>query len=120
MPDFYSIKGGGEFYDMSPHGLCVHRDFDFKYIEVKVLKVKFRNLGENGASVFFAWNINNGRFTPIPEDRLPDYTNGSYTPDFRNDFLFEDIPEQQTQMPTMNYNSGFDYNNFEEEEFTPF
>jgi twinkle protein len=40
MPDFYSIKGGSEFYDMSPHGLCVHRDFDWNYVEVKVLKVK--------------------------------------------------------------------------------
>lgn len=120
MPDFYSIKGGGEFYDMSPHGLCVHRDFDYKYIEVKVLKVKFRNLGENGASVFFAWNINNGRFTPIPEDMITDYTNGSYTPDFRNDFLFDDIPEEQTKIPAMNYNEGFDYNNFEEDNNVPF
>ena len=23
-PNFYSIKGGGEFYDMSPHGILVH------------------------------------------------------------------------------------------------
>jgi hypothetical protein len=65
MPDFYSVKGGGEFYDMSPHGLSIHRHFDYDYIEVKVLKVKFRNLGTNGASCYFAWNVNNGRYTPI-------------------------------------------------------
>ena len=45
----YNIKGGGEWYDASYHGLLVHRDYEAKTVKVKVLKVKFQNLGENGA-----------------------------------------------------------------------
>ncbi|KAA6314396.1 hypothetical protein EZS27_034981 [termite gut metagenome] len=47
-PDFYDIKGGGEFYDISPHGLLVHRDYANNMVKVKVLKVKFNHLGTNG------------------------------------------------------------------------
>ena len=45
----YNIKGGGEWYDASYHGLLVHRDYENKTVKAKVLKVKFQNLGENGA-----------------------------------------------------------------------
>lgn len=62
-PDFYSIKGGGEFYDMSPHGLLVHRDYDLDMVKIKVLKVKFSHLGKNRAHVWYRWNRNNGRYT---------------------------------------------------------
>ncbi len=48
-PTMYNIKGGGEWYDASYHGLLVHRDYEAKTTKVKVLKVKFQNLGENGA-----------------------------------------------------------------------
>lgn len=61
-PDFYSIKGGGEFYDMSPHGLLVHRDYEHNLVKVKVLKVKFSHLGENNAYVWFSWDKTNGRY----------------------------------------------------------
>lgn len=61
-PDFYSIKGGGEFYDMSPHGLLVHRDYDNDLVKVKVLKVKFSHLGENNAHIWLRWNKNSGRY----------------------------------------------------------
>jgi len=61
-PDFYSIKGGGEFYDMSPHGLLVHRDYENKVVKIKVLKVKFSHLGENNAHVWLRWNEHNGRY----------------------------------------------------------
>ena len=64
-PDMYSIKGGGEFYDMSPHGLLVHRDYDKKLVKVKVLKVKFSNLGDNFAERFYGWNGANGRYSEI-------------------------------------------------------
>jgi len=67
-PDFYSIKGGGEFYDMSYHGLLVHRNFDNQTTKVRVLKVKFQNLGTNQAECYFKWNINNGRYTKIDGD----------------------------------------------------
>lgn len=109
MPDFYSIKGGGEFYDMSPHGLCIHRNFEQKYIEVKVLKVKFRNLGENGESCYFAWNINNGRFTPIKD--IEEYVCGNELPEYDNSFLFPDMievndPEQKELKPIDNNDFG--------------
>ena len=52
-PTFYDVKGGGEFYDMSYHGLSVYRDFGAKHTKIKVLKVKFQNLGENGAETYF-------------------------------------------------------------------
>jgi len=40
-PTMYNIKGGGEWYDASYHGLLVHRDYVLKNTKVKVLKVKF-------------------------------------------------------------------------------
>jgi twinkle protein len=73
-PDFYDIKGGGEFYDMSPHGLLVHRDYTHDLVKIKVLKVKFNHLGENNAHIWLAWNKGNGRYTDFrkqadkPED----------------------------------------------------
>lgn len=65
MPDFYDIKGGGEWFDMSYHGLCVHRDFEREIVCVKVLKIKFDNLGENEAETYFKWNLNNGRYSEV-------------------------------------------------------
>ena len=63
-PNMYNIKGGGEWYDASYHGLLVHRDYVLKNTKVKVLKVKFQNLGENGAECFFTWEPRSGRFVP--------------------------------------------------------
>ena len=64
MPNMYDIKGGGEFYDASYHGLVVHRDYERKTTAVRVLKVKFQNLGENGAEANFTWEPRSGRFKP--------------------------------------------------------
>ena len=61
-PTMYNIKGGGEWYDASYHGLLVHRDYDAKTTKVKVLKVKFQNLGENGAEAYFTWEPRSGTF----------------------------------------------------------
>jgi len=63
-PTMYNIKGGGEWYDASYHGLLVHRDYDAKTTKVKVLKVKFQNLGENGAESYFTWEPRSGSFIP--------------------------------------------------------
>ena len=63
-PNMYNIKGGGEWYDASYHGLLVHRDYEAKNTKVKVLKVKFQNLGENGAESFFTWDPKSGSFVP--------------------------------------------------------
>jgi len=63
-PTMYNIKGGGEWYDASYHGLLVHRDYELKTTKVKVLKVKFQNLGENGAEAYFTWEPKSGSFIP--------------------------------------------------------
>ena len=63
-PTMYNIKGGGEWYDASYHGLLVHRDYENKTVKAKVLKVKFQNLGENGAEAHFKWEHRSGCFIP--------------------------------------------------------
>ena len=63
-PTMYNIKGGGEWYDASYHGLLVHRDYDNKTTKVKVLKCKSQNLGENGAEAYFTWEPRSGCFVP--------------------------------------------------------
>jgi twinkle protein len=73
-PTMYNIKGGGEWYDASYHGLLVHRDYEAKTTKVKVLKVKFQNLGENGAEAHFTWEPRSGSFVPnepVVEDGGP-------------------------------------------------
>ena len=104
-PTFYDIKGGGEFYDMSPHGLCVHRHFEEGYTEVQVMKVKFRNLGENLASCHFAWNVNNGRYTVIDKQRFEE----GYDVPYDNSFWLEEENEQPELIPDeMPVNNEFD------------
>ncbi len=75
-PTMYNIKGGGEWYDASYHGLLVHRDYENKTVKCKVLKVKFQNLGENGAEAHFKWEPKSGCFIPheqinIGSDKMP-------------------------------------------------
>ena len=67
-PTMYSIKGGGEWYDASYHGLLVHRDYEAKTVKVKVLKVKFQNLGENQAEAHFNWEPKSGSYIPLATD----------------------------------------------------
>ena len=73
-PTMYNIKGGGEWYDASYHGLLVHRDYEKKTTKIKVLKVKFQNLGENGGEAFFTWEPKSGCYIPhtepIPENTI--------------------------------------------------
>ena len=64
-PTMYNIKGGGEWYDASYHGLLVHRNYEDKTVKVKVLKCKFQNLGENGAECHFKWLPDSGCFQPV-------------------------------------------------------
>ena len=67
-PTMYSIKGGGEWYDASYHGLLVHRDYEAGTVKVKVLKVKFQNLGENQAEAHFNWEPKSGSYIPLVTD----------------------------------------------------
>jgi twinkle protein len=71
-PTMYNIKGGGEWYDASYHGLLVHRDYEKKTTKVKVLKVKFQNLGENQGEAFFKWEPRSGSFIPEIQPALDD------------------------------------------------
>ena len=63
-PTMYNIKGGGEWYDASYHGILVHRNYEDKTVKAKILKVKFQNLGENGAECHFKWEPRSGCFIP--------------------------------------------------------
>ncbi len=63
-PNFYNVKGGGEFYDASYHGLCVHRDYEENTVGVRVMKVKFQNLGRNGEQATFRWEPSSGDYIP--------------------------------------------------------
>ena len=75
-PTMYSIKGGGEWYDASYHGILVHRNYDDNTVKAKVLKVKFQNLGINQAEAHFKWEPKSGCFIPheplsIAGEKLP-------------------------------------------------
>ncbi len=67
-PTMYSIKGGGEWYDASYHGILVHRNYNDNTVKAKVLKVKFQNLGTNQAEAHFKWESKSGCF--IPHEQL--------------------------------------------------
>jgi len=69
-PTMYNIKGGGEWYDASYHGILVHRDYEEKTVKAKILKVKFQNLGENGAEAHFTWEPRSGCFIPHVTDDI--------------------------------------------------
>ena len=69
-PTMYNIKGGGEWYDASYHGILVHRDYEQQTVKAKVLKVKFQNLGENGAEAHFKWEPKSGCFIPHEQINL--------------------------------------------------
>jgi len=75
-PTMYNIKGGGEWYDASYHGILVHRDYEEKTVKAKVLKVKFQNLGQNGEEAHFKWEPKSGCFIPhepinISTEKMP-------------------------------------------------
>ena len=71
-PNMYNIKGGGEWYDASYHGLLVHRNYEEKTVKVKVLKVKFQNLGENQAEAHFTWQPTSGDYKPVESVEVTD------------------------------------------------
>ena len=100
-PTFYDVKGGGEFYDMSPHGILVHRNYENNTVKVKVLKVKFSNLGKNQSDCVFMWNPNNGRYTPCEKNA------NAFDPkwDYSNWLGSGVNPFQEIQKLNMNINS---------------
>ena len=69
-PTMYSIKGGGEWYDASYHGILVHRNYEDNTVKAKVLKVKFQNLGTNQAEAHFKWEPKSGCFVPHEQTNI--------------------------------------------------
>ena len=111
MPNAYSIKGGGEHFDMSYNVLGVNRIYEQKIVQIKTLKVKFRHLGEQQKSVFYSYNTTNGRyeklykqpefidFQEVMEAKCLDYTN----------WLEDGIEEKEEKEPIkMTPNKEFD------------
>jgi len=94
IPDFYDVKGGGEFFDMAHFGLAVHRDYDNNYVTIKNLKVKFAHLGETQKETFLMWNSKNGRYSNV-EGSLetcfhPLHDNSHWiTGEMNNEFAYE-------------------------------
>lgn len=64
IPTLYDVSGSADWYNMADFGITVHRfrgDNDKQYTLVRVTKVKFRNLGENGDAKF-KFDTVNGRY----------------------------------------------------------
>lgn len=70
VPDFYSVKGSSAFFEMSYHGLVVHREgyLSSDKVLVRVLKVKQANLGKTMEEVHLGYDKNSGRYVPLDED----------------------------------------------------
>lgn len=113
-PTFYDIKGGGEFFDMSPHGLLVHRDFNNKKVKVKNLKVKFNHLGETEAFSWYEWNLRNGRYTDF-EDQNEDPNNVRGSLEDNSNWLAGEMPTEEPKQVLIKVNNGRD-----DEDFAPF
>lgn len=112
-PDMYSIKGGGEWYDMMPNGILVHRDYDRNLVKLKVLKIKFNFLGDNQAECYYAWNFNNGRYTELEGNYTADCTHEPVRLwDNKNWITNEDIEEPELpegeSLPTATPSQAFD------------
>lgn len=110
--DFYDIKGGGEWFDMSPHGLLVHRDYLREIVKVKILKCKFQNLGQNEAECYYKWNSINGRYTPITNEV------DGFTDHFNFDLNYESWLEKKDKKGEKEI-ENYQYNSNIEPDFEP-
>ena len=73
MPTMYDINGSANFYNKADFGVIVHRQPGEPFTQIKIAKVKFRNLGEPGECTL-AWNKDNGRY----ESNTVDTSRGVY------------------------------------------
>ena len=94
IPTFYDINGSANFYNKADFGLIVHRNRDEGYTLVRVAKVKFRHLGENGDALF-KYNVENGRYTPFMDGQPCVFDNRSY--------IMNEPAEQMATAPESNY-----------------
>jgi len=63
-PDLYNISGSAHFHNKADYGISVHRIFGCDdYVEIHVLKVRFKHLGRKGVASM-KYNPTNGRYVP--------------------------------------------------------
>lgn len=77
VPTLYDISGSANFYNKADFGIVVNRKRNEDCVEIKVSKVKFRHLGENGDALF-KYNVNNGRYVPYEIGRTVNWDNSNY------------------------------------------
>lgn len=107
IPTFYDINGSANFFNKADFGLIVHRNRDEGYTLVRIAKVKFRHLGENGDALF-KYNTENGRYTPFVDGQPCVFDNRSY---ISNEPPIEDSTPTPTQ-PDNNYDFLSDNSDF--------
>lgn len=61
IPSAYDINGSANFYNKADYVLTVHREFEDDYTRVKVDKVKFKNLGEQG-TLYLNYDMVSGNY----------------------------------------------------------
>lgn len=76
MPTLYDINGSANFYNKCDYGLSVFRDFVNMVVQVNVIKVKFKHLGDGGV-VAMKYNYNNGRYEQA-DSTVNDWDNRNY------------------------------------------
>lgn len=66
IPTLYDCNGSANFYNKSANGVSVYRNFDEgnPSVEIHVMKVKFKQWGEQGCAEML-YNTVNGRYSPI-------------------------------------------------------
>lgn len=87
MPHAYSVKGGGEHFDMTYNMIAINRIHEFRLVNVKTLKVKFRHLGEGQVDSYFSYNTVNGRYEELqfqPHDGIIDSEIPAKSLDYKN------------------------------------
>lgn len=93
MPNGYSIKGGGEHFDMSYNILGMVRNMEHDYVWIRTLKVKFQHLGTSGQDAYCKWNPINGRFADLHDlDRSVDINPELIDFDYSNWLIKENDP----------------------------
>lgn len=66
VPTLNDISGSKDFWNMADFGIIIHRDREEKKVLVRVSKIKYRWLGNEG-DAWFKYNIENGRYVPFYE-----------------------------------------------------
>lgn len=75
VPTLYDINGSANFYNKCDYGISIYRLFDTNEIQINVLKVKFKHLGDGG-TVTCKYNYRNGRYEDGDSDvNTWDYSN---------------------------------------------